>query len=655
MKNRINKRNLNRYTAKALGVVVDIKPEIDVAVLPQDMDMLEYCANLYARLADFRKRRKRNIDFYFGRQLRDLVKNPEGGRDITEEELLRQSGYPQIVSNLIYKIVRAMVSTYSSNTGDPYCVARDRDEQKISEMLSASLQYIYQKNNIQITNTNSFTEFCLSALVGWRVGYGWDEKRLMNDVYIETLDVSRLFFDDNTNGMYFENIRTIGYVHDMDLCDVQDLCDGNRAMIEYVKTLYNPDRMNNIRQLFNEEDSPTKNFYNAMPGKCRVIEVWFKREEEATRYWDTLTGEIKIVPRMMRDAIYAENDMRMAKMEELGGNAEDAALCTKIEDFIYRKWVCRYMTPEGYVIKETETPYDHNSHPFVLGAHPMIDGEIHSLVEVTIPTQKAINKLLQRIEFMRMSAAKGVLIIPEQLLEGKDINEVAHTWAKSNGVIALKWKEGIPMPQQIVGNSNNVGDMEMVQMQMSLLEDITGVHRAMQGKPAQSGTPAALYAMELQNSQTSTSDILNWYHGLVRERDVKIVQVFQQYYDTRKYMNLVGSDYSEESKWYDPEMCRDAQVDVNIVEGSSSAMYRSVNEGILMELLKSGGIDIEMFLESSSMPFSDKLLDKIQQKKKELEEQQAQMQAQGQQPNALIAQAMANGEQTEDAAAVIQQ
>lgn len=641
---KINKRNAKRFSAKALGVVCEIKPEIEVAVLEQDLQMLEYCAHLYSKGATFRRSRKRNVDFFFGRQLRDLVKNPEGGRDITEEELLRQSGYPQIVCNLIYKIVRAMVSNYSSNTGDPYCVARDRDEQKIGEMLSATLQYIYQKNNLQITNTNSFEEFVISSMVGWRVGYGWDEKRLMNDVYIETLDMNRVFFDDNLSGQYFENVKTIGLVHDMDLGDVEDLCDGNLALINVVKDLYTPDRMSNVRQLFEEQDSPTKNFYNAEPGKCRVIEVWFKREEEATRYWDTLTGEIKIVPRALRDAIYAENELRQQQMVEFGGNAEDAALCTEIKDFTYRHWVCRYMTPEGYIIREIESPYDHNSHPFVIGAHPMIDGEIHSLVEVTIPTQKAINRLLQRIEFMRMASAKGVLIIPEQLLEGKDINQVAKTWAKSNGVIALKWKEGIPMPQQIVGNSSNTGDMEMVQMQMSLLEDITGVHRAMQGKPAQSGTPAALYAMELQNSQTSTSDIMNWYHGLIRERDLKIVQVFQQFYNTKKYMNLVGSDYSEESKWYDPEKGRDAQVDVNIIEGSSSAMYRSVNEGILMDLMKLGGIDVEMFLESSSMPFSDKLLDKIRAKKKELEQQQAQMQAQGQQPNPMIAQAMGQGE-----------
>ena len=51
-----------------------------------------------------------------------------------------------------------------------------------------------------------------------------------------------------------------------------------------------------------------------------------------------------------------------------------------------------------------------------------------------------------------------------------------------------------------------------------------------------------------------------------------------------------------------------------------------------------------MSLPSSSMPFSDKLLDKIQAKKKELEAQQQQMQAQGQTPNPMIAQAMGQGE-----------
>lgn len=642
MRRKLNKRNAKLFTAV---VLVGEKPcgceeRVDFDFQPeQDRDMVEYCSLLYSRLSDFRERRKRSVDFYYGRQLRDMVKDPDSGNDITEEELLMKRGYPQIVTNIIYKVARTMVSQYSSSVGDPYCVARDRDEQKVGEMLSAALQYVYQRGSLQVTNTNSFLEFVLSALPGWKVGFGWNEETQSNEVYVDEIDDKRIFFDDNTGGLYFEKIQTVGYLHSMNMTDVDDLCDGNEKKIRFFRDHYSPDKMAAMAKQF-DESSASKSFYDAEPGKCRVIEVWYKRDIPAVRYWDTMAGELKIVPVGMEETIYAENEERRAEMVELGGSADEAALNIDIKRFTHRVWVCRYMTPEGFIIKEVESPFWHNSHPFVLGAYPMIDGEIHSITEISIPTQKAFNRLKQRIEFIRMSQAKGVLIVPQQALKGTSLQEVARQWAKSNGVIALDLKDGVPMPQQINGNSSNVGDMEMLQMEMSLLEDIIGVHRAMQGKPAQSGTPAALYAMELQNSQTSTSDVVNWYNGLIRKRDTKIVQVIQQYYDTPRYMNLVGKDYKEESKWYNPEKCRNAQVDVNIVEGNSSNMYRSFADGTMLELLKMGGIDIEMYLENSSAPFADRMLEAIKAKKKELEQQQSMMQQQGQSVNPLIAQAM---------------
>lgn len=643
---KLNKRNAKLFTMVALvgvepgcdcntAIQSDFKPQ-------QDIEQVEYCALLFSRLADFRQRRKRSVDFYYGRQLRDMVKDPDSNRDITEEDLLKKSGYPLIVTNIIYKVARTMVSQYSSAVGDPYCVARDRDEQKVGEMLSASLQYVYQRQHLQIMNTNSFLEFILSALPGWRVGCDWDDDAHENNIYIDKIDPNKIFFDNNTDGLFFDKVKTIGYVHDMDMTEVDDLCEGDDVKMNFFRDLYRPDHMAVLEQHFSEAVE-NKNFYMAPADKCRVIEVWFKREMKAVRYWDTMSGKIKIVPREEYDNILMENERRKAEMVEFGGKAEDAALCVDIKKFTHRYWCVRYMTPEGYIIKEKESPYWHNSHPFVLGAYPMVDGEIHSLVEISIPMQKAFNRLKQRMEFIRMASAKGVLVVAQESLKGTSLKEISNQWAKSNGVIALNLKEGVPIPQQINGNSSNVGDMEMLQMEMSLLEDITGIHRAMQGKPAQSGTPAALYALELQNSQTSTSDVVNWYNALVRKRDTKIVQLIQQYYEDGRYMNLVGKEYKEESKIYNAEKCRNAQVDVNIVEGSSSNMYRTFADGTLLELLKMGGIDIEMYLENSSAPFADRILEAINAKKKDLEKQQLQLAQSGVQMNPMIAQAMGNG------------
>lgn len=275
MRRKLNKRNAKLFTAV---VLVGEKPcgceeRVDFDFQPeQDRDMVEYCSLLYSRLSDFRDRRKRSVDFYYGRQLRDMVKDPDSGNDITEEELLMKRGYPQIVTNIIYKVARTMVSQYSSSVGDPYCVARDRDEQKVGEMLSAALQYVYQRGSLQVKNTNSFLEFVLSALPGWKVGFGWNEETQSNEVYVDEIDDNRIFFDDNTGGLYFEKIQTVGYLHSMNMTDVDDLCDGNEKRYDSSETTIHRTKwlpwQNNSTRAAPAKASTTPSLANAASSKC---------------------------------------------------------------------------------------------------------------------------------------------------------------------------------------------------------------------------------------------------------------------------------------------------------------------------------------------------------------------------------------------------
>ena len=122
--------------------------------------------------------------------------------------------------------------------------------------------------------------------------------------------------------------------------------------------------------------------------------------------------------------------------------------------------------------------------------------------------------------------------------------------------------------------------------------------------------------------------MLQWYNGLIRKRDYKIMQVIQQYYTDRRYMSIAGKDYSEESKWYDPEKVRNSQFDIALVENQAVGIFRAQNENLLISLLQAGMIDVETYLESSTAPFADKMLERIKQKE----------QAEAQQQNAALPQ-----------------
>ena len=42
------------------------------------------------------------------------------------------------------------------------------------------------------------------------------------------------------------------------------------------------------------------------------------------------------------------------------------------------------------------------------------------------------------------------------------------------------------------------------------------------------------------------------------------MKTIQQFYTSARYIDLAGSDYSKESKWYDPEKVQDSEIDVYI-------------------------------------------------------------------------------------------
>ena len=54
--------------------------------------------------------------------------------------------------------------------------------------------------------------------------------------------------------------------------------------------------------------------------------------------------------------------------------------------------------------------------------------------------------------------------------------------------------------QQYNGQAAVAGDYELLNLQLKLINDISGVNSAMQGKQPSAGTAASLYAQQVQNS-----------------------------------------------------------------------------------------------------------------------------------------------------------
>ena len=181
-------------------------------------------------------------------------------------------------------------------------------------------------------------------------------------------------------------------------------------------------------------------------------------------------------------------------------------------------WKYAYVSEEGEVLREGYSPYRHGSHPFIFRAYPFIDGEIHSFVGDLLDQQRYTNRLITLYDWVIRASAKGVLLFPQEGIPDKaNIRDIADQWSRFNGVIVYKTKTGAPFPQQVSGNTMNIGIGELLDIQMKMMEDVSGVSGALQGRVESQGMSGTLYNQQTENSLTSLRDILETFDSFISD------------------------------------------------------------------------------------------------------------------------------------------
>jgi hypothetical protein len=341
-----------------------------------------------------------------------------------------------------------------------------------------------------------------------------------------------------------------------------------------------------------------------------------------------LHGTYDYVPRSEKANIDAENKRR--KQEALmNGVAEEDILSIDYETATERVWVYRYMSPYGDILAKGDSPYWHGGHNFLLGVMHFNQGKLYNYVEQFIDQQRSINRTAMMIDFIRSASSKGLLVVDETAFESMSREEIVDEYVRYNGVLFVKPKQGVDVRSvihQFNGVASTAGDYELLNLQLKLINEISGVNSAMQGQAPHSGTPSSLYAQQVQNSSLNLKGLFGAFTSFRRRRDVKIMEMIQQYYNDSVYLDLAGTNYSEEAKWYNPEKVKNAQIDLTISESNNTPAFQVLQNDFVMQLFQGGAIDITTMLENTSYPFATKLLEAV--KSKQADAQQAMMQYQ---------------------------
>lgn len=589
------------------------------------MEAKMYWDNMFG----FREQRERNKRYTYGDQWKDYI--VVDGVRMTEEEYIRQQGNVPLKNNLIRRLVRNVLGVYRGQAKEPTCTARDRNEKKLGETMSIVLQYNMQLNQMSEMYARSMEEFLISSLVVHRKWAGWRNNKL--DCWTDYVNPNNFFIDCNMRDFRGWDVSCVGEIHDISF---ETLCS------RFAKTPADYERLSQIYTLARNEKSvlhylgefglgQQMNVDFLFPydtSRCRVIEVWRKESKSRYRCHDYNSGEIyKIELADYHDMVEVENADRLRRGLELGMTKDEIPLI-KAEWMIDDYWYYYYLSPFGDILDEGETPYEHHSHPYVFKGYPFIDGEIHSFVADVIDQQRYTNRLLTLYDWIMRASAKGLLLFPEDCRpDDMTMEDIADEWSRFNGIIAIKTKPGVPLPQQISSNATNIGIMDLLNVQLKLFEDISGVNGAMQGKVGFSGMSASLNAQLAQSASTSLLDILESFSMFVTEAAYKDVKNIQQFYDQKRMVCISGKQVE-----YDPSKIKDVEFDLSIVESTATPVYRQIANDFLVEIWKSGQITLEQLLQHGDFPFADDLLQSIQSQQEQIQQGQV---PQGIDPNLL--------------------
>lgn len=594
-------------------------------------DILWQAKICWDSLYEFRKERERCLRYTYGDQWGDMIMR--NNECISEKEDIMNRGDVPLTNNLIRRLVRTVVGVYRNQNKIPACTAVDRDEQTLGDMMSVALQVNWKNNVKKELDARGFEEYLISGFGCQKEVWGWRESK-WQDAWTYQPNPNNIFFDAHSTDVRGWDISIIGELHDMPFKQVCSYFAHSPQDYDKLAQIYSSQRNADYMQLFMErgiERTGTKNMDFYLPYDktlCRVIEVWTKETKPRWRCHDEAKGDlfkIEVKDKPIYDAINAQRLVEAA----LNGIPEDDVPLIQMEWFVDNYWYYRFMSPCGDILDEGESEFDHQSHPYSLKLYPFTNGEIHSFVSDVIDQQRYVNRLISMNDKLIQSSAKGILFYPKSMIpDDKTPEDIQREWTRPDAVMFYDDEAGSitgAKPEQIANKLTRIGTEELLQLEIGLMEEITGVNGALQGKPGFSGQSAALYAQQTQNATASIMDLLESYDSFIIEGASKKVSNIQQYYDEKKKLSIVGRRYSI---IYDPELVGDVTYDLNITESADSPAVRMINNELMMQLFQLGAINVMQLLEFSNFPFSDRLLEALKADQEKAAQEQAMMQEQ---------------------------
>ncbi|MCM1292516.1 MAG: hypothetical protein NC111_00995 [Bacteroides sp.] len=445
-----------------------------------------------------RRKRERFIRYTYGRQWDDPDRSPVDGSTCTEFDAAVVRGlYPQ-TNNLIRQLLKSIIGNFRSSLKDNPPLA--------------ALPEIAAMNDIDELDCRLLEEFLISGVAVQRVCC--ERRPSGTGTWIDNINPADFFVNRYSDPRGID-IDLIGMLHSMSLGEV---------LMRYANTgKGNADR---IMKAFNSdvsEPSPrtplghpsTHRFFNAEQGLCRIIEVWTLESHPVVRCHDRHEARMFVTTPENIPEIRRLNARRAAEGLEPVDIRTSSVL----------RWHCRIYLPDGELLDSFVSPYKGGGHPFVVKMYPLVDGEVHSLVEDVIGQQRHINSLITLIDQIMRVSAKGVLLFPiDQKIDTMSWTDLCRMWQEPGGIIPYD-AQGMGEPRQMFGPCDTSGAYRLLQTQLDLFQKVSGVSDVLQGHVPDRQTSAALFESQLRSSAVALLDLLDTFNSMRVRRDRLVIDI----------------------------------------------------------------------------------------------------------------------------------
>ncbi len=456
--------------------------------MENDMTVLLRAYNAWMSGSALRQGRQRNKRFTFGDQWGDSTLTADGRR-VTDWERFTAAGTTPVTNNLIRQLVKTVVGRYRAQTIDT------------EKPANGPLGEVREANQLDELDARALDEFLISGCCAQRADIEAAPADAHPHVAVSNVNPNQLIVSSFLDPCG-RDCRLVGQLHDLPLAELmRRVAGGQRRKAAWVRRLYTEqaeERVAACAASLGADAVAGTGFWHAdEPDRCRAIEVWTLESQEVMVCHNRRTAQLEVLP--------------LADARRRRTNA-DVTMHWDVDT----RWHCRWFAPMGDLLLHIQA----DTHPFVTRFYPLVDGEVHALVEDVIDQQKYINRLISLVDQALMASAKGVLLFPDTALpDGLTWAEVRQLWSTPGAILPYSPQLGDAKPVQMQSNGGNFGAYDMIALQMKLLEEVSGVHGALQGKNVATGGSASLYQLQSQNADLALTDLYDTFGAFRRQRD----------------------------------------------------------------------------------------------------------------------------------------